>query len=123
MQKHKFAPMLGPASKYPEGSPEWAECMGNELDYVTETAVDVGVERLLGMVRQAMAGEPWLVWPDPPCQTPDGYFELCTGLTYARLWLLIDTYIPRHGLTSPERYSEDIAKRIADSDDQFTAKR
>ena len=33
VERYHFPPMLGPASDQPEGSYEWGECYGNELDY------------------------------------------------------------------------------------------
>jgi hypothetical protein len=39
MERYHFAPMLGPAS-HPEGSYDWAECYGNELDYHVERLAD-----------------------------------------------------------------------------------
>ena len=40
MEPYHFPPMLGPASGKPEGSYEWAECYGNELDYHVERLAD-----------------------------------------------------------------------------------
>ena len=40
MERYHFAPMLGPASHQAEGSYDWAECYGNELDYHVERLAD-----------------------------------------------------------------------------------
>lgn len=92
--------MLGPASAHPVGTPEWAECLGNELDYMIERANDHGVEGLVPLIRVAITAStpPWKVWPRPPCDTPDTYFELCTGLNYKQLWEFINTLKEDHGL-------------------------
>jgi hypothetical protein len=99
MTKYKFPPMLGPASSHPDDSPEWAEAFGNELEYRTERAVEVGVEDLLGFMRRLVAVEPWAV-PNPVGCTRDKFFERATGYTYRQLWTLIDTFVPLHGLPS-----------------------
>ena len=116
---YAFLPMLGPARNQPEGSFEQAECLGNCLDYVAERAVEDGVDRLLKEVRVILPAHPWLVWPDPPCETADAFFLLCTGLTYGKIHLLIDTFIPDHGLPSPDRVDDWVAERIADADVKF----
>jgi|HubBroStandDraft_6_1064221.scaffolds.fasta_scaffold142654_6 hypothetical protein len=94
MKRYKFPPMLGPASAHPEGSREWAECLGNELDYRAERAVAYAVDDLLAVVDKAMSAEipPWTVWPDPPCGSADAYFRLCTGLSYEQICVLKQTF-------------------------------
>jgi hypothetical protein len=98
MERYKFPPMLGPASAHREGTREWAECLGNELDYRVDRAEQDAVEDLIPPIKLAMRVAPWTVWLDPPCGSADAYFRLCTGLSYEQIWVLINTYKADHGL-------------------------
>ncbi len=75
---YQFPPMLGPASAQPEGSYEWAECWGNELEYHAEN-LEYEVGRFADLVRKLVAANPppWNVFPEPPCQNIDSYLRLC----------------------------------------------
>ena len=99
MAKHKFPPMLGPASAHPVGSPDWAEAYGNELDYTVERAIDHGIDDLLAVMQRLVAAEPWMA-PNPVGANRDEFIERTTGYTYRQLRTLIDTFVPRHGLPS-----------------------
>ena len=81
MERYHFAPMLGPASGQPEGTYEWAECYGNELDHHVESLVDE-VYRFAQIVTKFVAADPlpWTIFPNPPCRTADAFFRLC-GMT------------------------------------------
>jgi hypothetical protein len=81
MERYHFAPMLGPASGQPEGSYEWAECYGNELDYHVNSLADE-VYRFAQIVTKLVAADlpPWTLFPNPPCGTADAFFRLC-GMT------------------------------------------
>ena len=81
MERYHFPPMLGPASRQAEGSYEWAECYGNELDYHVESLADE-VDRFAGIIGKLVAADPplWTIFPKPPCRT-DAFFRLCGGMT------------------------------------------
>jgi hypothetical protein len=68
--------------------------MGNELDYRAERAREYAVDDLAKLVQRVMSAEipPWTVWPDPPCGSADAYFRLCTGLSYAQIEVLLNTF-------------------------------
>ena len=74
--------MLGPASSKPQGSYEWGECYGNELDYHVESLADE-VDRFAGTIGKLVAADPppWTIFPNPPCRTADAFFRLCGGMT------------------------------------------
>src|SRR5689334_7046037 len=82
MEHYRFPPMLGPASGKPQGSYEWAECYGNELDYHVEHLADE-VESFAQVISKLIAADPppWTVFPNPPCRSADGFFRLCGGMT------------------------------------------
>jgi hypothetical protein len=82
MERYHFAPMLGPASHQAEGSYEWAECYGNELDYHVERLADE-VDRFAEIIGKLVAADPppWTIFPKPPCRTADAFFRLCGGMT------------------------------------------
>lgn len=100
MKRYHFAPMLGPASAHPVGSFDCALCLGNEFDYTTERAVD-DLERYVLLLRKVIETKPWEVWPDPPCGDIDSYCFACSGFTYRQLFVLIDMFVPKHGLPAP----------------------
>ena len=77
MERYHFAPMLGQASHQAEGSSDWAECYGNELDYHVERLADE-VDRFAGIIGKLVAADPppWTILPKPPCRTADAFFSL-----------------------------------------------
>ena len=58
------------------------------------------MDDIIPLVRKVVSAHipPWTVWPRPPCQSVDAYFELCTGLSYDQLWVLINNFKKDHGL-------------------------
>jgi hypothetical protein len=82
MNRYHFPPMLGPASDKPEGSYEWAECYGNELDYHVERHADE-VHRFAEIIGKLMVTDPppWTIFPKPTCRSADAFFRLCGGMT------------------------------------------
>jgi hypothetical protein len=78
--------MLGPAYRKPEGSYEWAECYGNELDYHVDRLVDE-VHRFAQFVAKLAGADPppWSIFPDAPYRTPDAFFRLCGGMTQEQI--------------------------------------
>ena len=74
--------MLGQASHQAEGSSDWAECYGNELDYHVERLADE-VDRFAEIIGKLVAADPppWTIFPKPPCRTADAFFRLCGGMT------------------------------------------
>lgn len=103
VERYKFPPMLGPTSQHPCGSFEYAECLGNELDYRTEKAVKMGVDDLLVTLHKIVGTLPWLDWPRTPCRSIEAYCLACTGYSYTQLYTLVDTFIPDHRLPAPWR--------------------
>jgi hypothetical protein len=85
-ERYKFPAMLGPASEQPEGSYEWAECWGNELEYRAEN-LEEEVWRFSDFIRKLIAANPppWGVFPKPPCGNIDAYLRLCCGLNAERV--------------------------------------
>ncbi len=81
MERYHFPPMLGPASRQAEGSYDWAECYGNELDYHVERLA--GEVRLAEIIGKLVAADPppWMIFPKPSCRTADAFFRLCGGMT------------------------------------------
>jgi hypothetical protein len=70
--KYKFRPMIGPAADHPPGTREWAECVGNEIDFMIDRVIDDirsfgEVVRKYCLRRAPDQPWPWEVWPDPPC--------------------------------------------------------
>jgi hypothetical protein len=86
MNRYHFPPMLGPASDKPQGSYEWAECYGNELDYHVERLADE-VYHFAQIIGQLAATDPppWTIFPKPPCHTADAFFRLCGGMTQEQI--------------------------------------
>ena len=82
MERYHFPPMLGPASRQAEGSYEWAECYGDELDYHMESLADE-VDRFAQIIGKLAAADPlpWTIFPNPSCGTADAFFRLCGGMT------------------------------------------
>ena len=82
MERYHFPPMLALHSDKPQGSDEWAECYGNELDYHVERLVDE-VHRFAQIVGKLVAADPppWTIFPKPPCRTADAFFRVCGGIT------------------------------------------
>ena len=82
--------MLGPASDKAEGSYEWAECYGNELDYHVESLLGE-VDSFATMIGKLVAAEPppWSIFPDPACRTADAFFRLCGGITQEQIATLL----------------------------------
>jgi hypothetical protein len=82
MERYHFAPMLGPASHQAEGSYDWAECYGNELDYHVERLADE-VDRFAEIIGKLVAADPppWTIFPKRPCRTADAFFRLCGGMS------------------------------------------
>ena len=94
MERYKFPPMLGPSSRHSEGSRQWAECLGNEIEYKVDRAAERGVDELIPLIKKVLsaATPPWEVWPEPPCKSIDAFFQLCTGRTYDQIWCMIKYY-------------------------------
>jgi hypothetical protein len=91
-ETYDFPPMLGPAEDWPEGSPDYALRLGNQLNYTARNPGRLGVGPLVPLVRKAIEVRPWLVWPTPPegpCGSVDAYFQLCTGYTYNEITAVI----------------------------------
>jgi hypothetical protein len=86
MERYHFPPMLGPASRKPEGSYEWAECCGNELDYHVERLARE-VDHFAKIIGKLAATDPppWSIFPNPPCRTADAFFRLCGGMTREKI--------------------------------------
>ena len=82
MERYHFPPMLGPPSGKPQGSYEWGECYGNELDYHAESLADE-VDRFAEIIGKLAAVDPppWTIFPNSPCRTADAFFRLCGGMT------------------------------------------
>jgi hypothetical protein len=97
MKRYKFPPMLGPASAHPEGTREWAECLGNELDYRADRAEQVILHDLMPFIAKILSAPtpPWTLWPAPPCGSADAFFRLCAGLSYEQIMLLVNTFGPQ----------------------------
>lgn len=114
--KYKFQPMLGPASNYPEGSVQWALCLGNELDYNAER-VDRDLDDLIGILQRVTSAAipPWEVWPPSDPGGIDNYMMLCTGYTYFQLYSLIDLFRPNHGLPVPSEPVSPVAVALHDA--------
>ena len=74
--------MLGPALRQAEGSYEWAECYGNELDYHVDSLM-AEVDRFAEIIGKLVVADPppWTIFPKPPCRTADAFFRLCGGMT------------------------------------------
>jgi hypothetical protein len=93
MERYHFPPMLGPASRQVEGSYEWAECYGNELDHHVESLADE-VDRFAGIIGKLVAADPplWTTFPKPPCRTADAFFRLCGGMTQEQTAAVLAAY-------------------------------
>jgi hypothetical protein len=102
----KFPPMLGPASNQPEGSYQWAECWGNELEYRAES-VERMVWDLANFVAKLVVANPppWSVFPDPPCGNIDTYLRLCCGLNHQQITALLMMF--GHAVTLGEQDDEE----------------
>jgi hypothetical protein len=88
--RYKFPPMLGPASAQPEGSYQWAECLGNELDCHVEN-VERDVSHLARVMSKlvAVSPSPWNVFPNPACGKIDTYLQLSCGLNHKQVIALM----------------------------------
>jgi hypothetical protein len=90
MNRYHFPPMLGPASGKPEGSYEWAECYGNELDYHVERLADevCSFGQIIGKL-VATDPPPWTIFPKPLYRTADAFFHLCGGMTQEQIAVVL----------------------------------
>jgi hypothetical protein len=93
MERYKFPPMLGPARGQPAGSYQRAECFGNELDYTVERVADA-VDHLADLIKRILADDPppWDAFPNPPCELPGDFFEICCGINGVELGKLLHVF-------------------------------
>lgn len=91
---HEYPPMLGPMEAVPVGSAEWAERLGLRIKHGVENIEHQGIDRLEPLIRLVLdtTPSPWEVWPDPPCRTPDRFFQYAASTDCRDLAKLIAAY-------------------------------